>query len=55
MSPEHERRVAIWRSALLLGSETFIRDHGCSLTRYQPHYVGCRRVSGLVVSGYSLQ
>ncbi|GAA1611471.1 glycosyltransferase [Actinoplanes couchii] len=44
MSPENPRRVAIWRSALLLGSETFIRAQGDSLTRWSPTYVGATRI-----------
>jgi colanic acid/amylovoran biosynthesis glycosyltransferase len=39
-----ERRVAIWRSAMLLGSETFIRAQGDSLTRWDPAYVGATRI-----------
>ncbi|GAA0470631.1 glycosyl transferase family 1 [Actinoplanes capillaceus] len=37
------RRVAIWRSAMLPGSETFIRAQGDALTRWQPTYVGAVR------------
>ncbi|HWS36934.1 MAG TPA: glycosyltransferase [Actinoplanes sp.] len=44
MSPDRERRVAIWRSALLLGSETFIRAQGDALTRWAPTYVGATRI-----------
>jgi colanic acid/amylovoran biosynthesis glycosyltransferase len=49
MSPDRApdpagRRVAIWRSALLLGSETFIRAQGDALTRWDPVYVGATRV-----------
>lgn len=44
MSPDRERRVAIWRSALLLGSETFIRAQGDALTRWTPTYVGATRI-----------
>ncbi|GAA4942539.1 glycosyltransferase [Actinoplanes utahensis] len=43
MSPDR-RRVAIWRSALLLGSETFIRAQGDALSRWSPTYVGATRV-----------
>jgi len=43
MSAEH-RRVAVWRSALLLGSETFIRAQGDALSRWSPTYVGATRV-----------
>ncbi|BCY06977.1 glycosyltransferase [Actinoplanes sp. L3-i22] len=38
-----ERRVAIWRSAMLPGSETFIRNQGDALTRWTPVYVGATR------------
>ena len=42
MSPDN--RVVIWRSALLLGSETFVRNHGDHLTRWQPAYLGATRI-----------
>lgn len=42
MSPE--RSVVIWRSALLPGSETFVRNHGATLTRWTPSYVGATRI-----------
>jgi colanic acid/amylovoran biosynthesis glycosyltransferase len=42
MSPEN--RVVIWRSALLSGSETFVRNHGDHLTRWEPAYLGATRV-----------
>ncbi|GIF00693.1 glycosyltransferase [Paractinoplanes rishiriensis] len=38
-------RVVIWRSALLGGSETFVRNHGDALTRWQPVYVGATRTA----------
>jgi colanic acid/amylovoran biosynthesis glycosyltransferase len=41
MSPEN--RVVIWRSALLSGSETFVRHHGDYLTRWKPAYLGATR------------
>jgi glycosyltransferase involved in cell wall biosynthesis len=41
MSPDN--RVVIWRSALLSGSETFVRNHGDHLTRWQPAYLGATR------------
>jgi glycosyltransferase involved in cell wall biosynthesis len=41
MPPEH--RVVIWRSALLSGSETFVRNHGDALTRWRPTYLGATR------------
>lgn len=39
-----ENRVVIWRSALLSGSETFVRNHGDHLTRWEPAYLGATRV-----------
>ena len=39
-----DRPVVIWRSALLAGSETFIRNHGDALTRWRPVYLGATRV-----------
>ncbi|WP_045739556.1 glycosyltransferase [Actinoplanes rectilineatus] len=39
-----ERRVAIWRSAMLPGSETFVRAQGDALRRWQPVYVGATRI-----------
>jgi glycosyltransferase involved in cell wall biosynthesis len=42
------REVVIWRSAMLLPSETFVRNQGAALTRWRPRYVGAFRVaSGL--------
>ncbi|MEU4158974.1 glycosyltransferase [Actinoplanes sp. NPDC026670] len=43
MSPDR-RRVAVWRSAMLLGSETFIRAQGDALTRWEPAYLGATRI-----------
>ncbi|WP_430787588.1 glycosyltransferase [Actinoplanes sp. G11-F43] len=42
MSPDN--RVAVWRSGLLLGSETFIRAQGDALRRWTPTYVGATRI-----------
>jgi glycosyltransferase involved in cell wall biosynthesis len=39
-----DNRLVIWRSALLSGSETFVRNHGDHLTRWQPAYLGATRV-----------
>jgi colanic acid/amylovoran biosynthesis glycosyltransferase len=39
-----ERRVVIWRSALLPASETFVRHHGANLTRWRPSYLGASKV-----------
>ena len=36
--------MVIWRSALLAGSETFVRHHGAALRRWQPRYLGATRV-----------
>jgi colanic acid/amylovoran biosynthesis glycosyltransferase len=38
-----DQRVVIWRSALLAGSETFVRNHGDHLTRWHPAYLGATR------------
>jgi colanic acid/amylovoran biosynthesis glycosyltransferase len=38
-----EDRLVIWRSALLSGSETFVRHHGDALTRWRPTYLGATR------------
>jgi colanic acid/amylovoran biosynthesis glycosyltransferase len=43
-----ERRVAIWRSAMLPASETFIRNQADSLTRWQPAYVGATKVPSVL-------
>jgi colanic acid/amylovoran biosynthesis glycosyltransferase len=39
-----ERRVVVWRSAMLSASETFIRNQADALTRWAPTYVGATRV-----------
>jgi colanic acid/amylovoran biosynthesis glycosyltransferase len=39
-----ERRLVIWRSALLSGSETFVRNHGDALSRWQATYLGATRI-----------
>ena len=39
-----ERRVVIWRSALLPASETFVRNQGDALTRWRPAYLGATKV-----------
>ena len=38
------KRVVIWRTAMLSGSETFVRNHGRYLTRWEPRYLGATRV-----------
>jgi colanic acid/amylovoran biosynthesis glycosyltransferase len=40
-----DRRVVIWRSCLLPGSETFIRHQGGALTRWRPTFMGAVKVS----------
>jgi colanic acid/amylovoran biosynthesis glycosyltransferase len=37
-------RVVVWRSAMIGGSETFIRNQGDALTRWRPTYLGATRV-----------
>ncbi|GAA2615670.1 glycosyltransferase [Paractinoplanes durhamensis] len=39
-----DSRVVIWRSAMLGGSETFVRHQGDALTRWTPTYVGATKV-----------
>ena len=39
-----EPTVAIWRSAMLGGSETFVRNQGEALGRWRPVYVGATKV-----------
>lgn len=41
------QRVLIFRSRLLPGSETFIQSQTQSLTRYEPYFLGRKRVRGL--------
>ncbi|MFF5297341.1 glycosyltransferase [Paractinoplanes globisporus] len=43
-----EPRVVIWRSAMLGGSETFIRNQGEALSRWQPVYAGATKVESAV-------
>ncbi len=41
-------RVAIWRSAMLGGSETFVRNHGDHLARWRPVYLGATKVESAI-------
>ncbi|GAA0576341.1 glycosyltransferase [Paractinoplanes ferrugineus] len=41
-------RVAIWRSAMLGASETFVRNQGDALTRWQPVYLGATKQESAV-------
>src|SRR4051812_49879736 len=43
-----EPTVAIWRSAMLGGSETFVRNQGDTLSRWRPVYVGAIKVDSAV-------
>lgn len=45
MTSSAGRTVAIWRSHLLPGSETFIRNQGGALTRWRPVYLGAVKVA----------
>ncbi|MFG1606877.1 glycosyltransferase [Actinoplanes sp. NPDC049265] len=45
MADPHGRPVVVWRSALLPGSETFVRNHGAYLTRWAPAYLGATRIT----------
>ncbi|MGI5211555.1 glycosyltransferase [Plantactinospora sp. CA-290183] len=42
------RAVVIWRSALLLASETFIRNQGDALTRWRPSFVGATKTESFL-------
>nr|WP_221377261.1 glycosyltransferase [Actinoplanes polyasparticus] len=42
------RKVLVWRSAMLLGSETFIRNQADALTRWQPVYAGAAKVDSVL-------
>ncbi|MCY1141031.1 glycosyltransferase [Actinoplanes sp. Pm04-4] len=37
-------KVLIWRSAMLLGSETFVRTQADALTRWEPVYAGATKI-----------
>lgn len=39
------RTVVIWRSCLLPGSETFVRNQGAALSRWRPTYLGAVRIA----------
>ncbi|WP_250034877.1 glycosyltransferase [Paractinoplanes maris] len=41
-------KALIWRSAMLLGSETFIRNQADSLSRWQPVYAGATKVDSVL-------
>ncbi|MBM2615969.1 glycosyltransferase [Actinoplanes sp. LDG1-06] len=43
-----ERKVAIWRSAMISASETFIRNQADSLSRWQPVYVGATKTDSVL-------
>ena len=42
--------VVIWRSALLLPSETFIRHQGEALDRWRPVFMGARKVASPIAA-----
>ena len=44
------RVVVIWRSALLLASETFIRNQGNALTEWQPTFLGATKVGSSIAT-----
>ncbi|GAA0468337.1 glucosyltransferase [Paractinoplanes deccanensis] len=46
--PEPAKRVAIWRSAMLPASETFVRNQADNLTRWQPVYVGATKMDSVL-------
>ncbi|WP_305790097.1 glycosyltransferase [Symbioplanes lichenis] len=37
-------RVVVWRTAMLPGSETFVRSQADAMTRWQPHFLGAVRI-----------
>ena len=43
-----EPKLVIWRSAMLGASETFVRNHGDALTRWQPVYLGATKVESVL-------
>ncbi|MGK5685142.1 glycosyltransferase [Actinoplanes sp. URMC 104] len=43
-----ERRVVVWRSAMISASETFIRNQADALTRWRPVYVGATRTESVL-------
>ena len=45
---EDGRLVAIWRSVLLPGSETFIRNQADALTRWRPAFLGAARIDSVI-------
>ena len=47
-APMPDRRVVVWRSAMLPASETFIRNQADSLSRWQPLYVGATRIDSVL-------
>ncbi|MFC6018665.1 glycosyltransferase [Plantactinospora solaniradicis] len=53
-SPHHQSgpqpTVVIWRSGMLAASETFIRNQGNALTRWQPTFLGATRVSSPIAA-----
>jgi glycosyltransferase involved in cell wall biosynthesis len=42
--------VVIWRSCLLFGSETFVRDQGNALTRWRPAFLGAVKVDSVLAA-----
>jgi hypothetical protein len=40
--------VAIWRSVLLPGSETFVRNQADAMTRWRPVFVGAARFESVL-------
>jgi colanic acid/amylovoran biosynthesis glycosyltransferase len=50
MTASAGRTVAIWRSCLLPGSETFVRHQGGALTRWRPAYLGAVKVASPIAA-----
>ncbi|WP_233604190.1 glycosyltransferase [Micromonospora sp. HM5-17] len=42
--------MVIWRSHLLAGSETFVRNHGAALARWRPVYLGAVKVNSAIAA-----
>lgn len=55
MSMADRPRVLIYRRRVLPVSETFIRNHGDALTRYDPVYAGIERVDGVQLAPRPVQ
>ncbi|MBE1485636.1 glycosyltransferase [Plantactinospora soyae] len=48
--PNPQPSVVIWRSGMLAASETFIRNQGNALTRWQPTFLGATKVTSAIAA-----